>query len=322
MKKRLITLTMISSGFALAGTFNVIVSATNNDYNVIADKNYTDTGNTKCNQFTPEVHEQYKGTSFSQVGSECQKEEVDQFGDKRWTSIDNLTTTEIGTLVLANCKTINDNGYSRGNDVYAININGTEQDAYCNMTLDGGGWTLAATMANDGKNYWYWDNRARLSDNSVYGSVSNKIKDYKGAPWNDMKADSILLAGLNESKALRYDSVLNNQTLKSIYPSGNVQSQTFTADNIIGSWWRETRCDNGTFNMRTMTPDSDNHGWNEASVGFVWQSMNNNGTCWDDTFGGLSSGISGQTHHERHWGTSGFYKLNVGSEGGMFVFIR
>lgn len=191
------------------------------------------------------------------------------------------------------------------------------------MTLDGGGWTLVANFANDNNDYWTWNNRDKLRDGSIYGSLSNKANDFQSEAWNSVSGNSLLITPNDESKYLRYDQVLNNDTLKDIYPSTNTQSTTFTADVINGSWFEDPSCATGNFDMRTLTPDSDSHGWAEASVGFVWLSNNNDGGCWDDTFGGLSSTMSSYEDKERSWGHGNeFYNQNFGTSGGMFVFVK
>lgn len=319
MKKGIIIASALLSITSLAN-YKVLIKKGDAQYDIKLILN--ETGNERCASFSPLENEIYKDTSFQQIGTNCEKEQLDQYGKSHWTPIPDKSYDKLGTLVLKNCLEIMDQKHSRGNDIYKINQGGQEFDVYCNMTLENGGWTLVGTMADDGNNYWYWNNRNVLRDGSTYGNVIEKEKDYQSMAWNKVSGNSILLTPTNESKYLRYDSVLTDQPLKDIYPSSNIQSKTYEASRVNGSWWIDTSCDNGKYYMRTMTPDSDAHGWNEASAGFVWMSNNNEGCSWDDTFGGLMSGHSSHTTYERGWiNTSDFYHKNFDGNG-MFIFVK
>ncbi|MSP55550.1 MAG: hypothetical protein EXR69_08105 [Myxococcales bacterium] len=58
------------------------------------------------------------------------------------------------------CQAALDQGGSGGDGVYWLDLEGWVVEAWCDMTLDGGGWTLLVRSSDDGVTTFTWDDRA------------------------------------------------------------------------------------------------------------------------------------------------------------------
>ena len=198
---------------------------------------------------------------------------------------------------------------------YWIAPGGTPFQARCDMQTNGGGWTLVATIADDGNNYWTRANWPDLLDDNAYGALESATsQDYKSPAWGRLIGDSVLISKADGSAWARYDTILNRTALSDGYQLGNVQTGEHSAVLSQGSWWFQC----GNLNLRLQAKDSD--GNDLYSKGFIWRSTNNNGCSYDDLLGSLAT-TSGDANSEAQWGGTGFYHQNFDG-GAAMVWVR
>ena len=206
--------------------------------------------------------------------------------------------------------------------IYPINAGGTEFNTQCEMTIDGGGWTLIASKADDGQHYWTWNNQSYLYSGGKTGDPSILTQDYQNEGWANVIANDVLLSNTSFSRYMIYGTILNNEPMKSEFTSSNTTSSEYIPRLKVGTWWFDSQCDSGTGYMKTATPDTDGNGWAEGSKGFIWRSRNNNGCSYDDTSGGLLHAHSSYRNIEQGYNNQGaFYTRNFDADA-MAVWVR
>ncbi len=134
-----------------------------------------------------------------------------------------------GCIIAMSCQTIKTSDPSSTDGVYSIDPDGAggaaAYDAYCDMTTDGGGWTLLMKAAGTtfGYDSAYWTNTSTLNVNDLdtgHGEVA------KFASFSDVSVDELMLT--SESGGLTQLGLPSSQTALTLF-SGSAQVLSVTA---------------------------------------------------------------------------------------------
>ena len=230
-----------------------------------------------------------------------------------------------GTNALASCQDHLDAGHTESG-VYKIDPDGEGGQepfrVYCNQQTEDGGWTLVGTIADDGNDYWTWNNM--WNKGWIYGHEHGDVdgsplsSDFQSKAWAALEGDEILINhSSKDSKYLVYDGVISGQSLGFRYPSSKRNVGEFTPNVTSGSWWQQC---GDSLHMSLMHKDTDPS--TEWSVGFVWRSKHNNSCDYDDAYGGINGhGVYADESREYKWDIDYFFFRNFDNVA-MNIFVR
>lgn len=348
MKKTFLILIISTSVMSYSSQFNLIISEDLNDYQIhkfnqnIPINDWIDISYSNC-YFDKEDSDYYYGISFERIKTcdtlqkrNYKEYHVDYKGNKNEKTGDILEETRIisknfneiavGTYLATSCKEVLSFDPELTDGIYSINSNAEKFDVYCDMTTEGGGWTLVGVMSNDNNIYWTFETDAYWNPIN-YGDVNNRTNDFQSKAWGNINAEQLMIGDLNRTKHIIYNDILNNDTLASKYNSSWIESPIYTANVIYGNWTSICN-DENQLNMKTFSLDNDtpqDHIHATHSRGFVFTSKINGFCDWDDAAGGFNNSHNATNHsyHNNELYHSGqFQKNNFTRTNPMQVFIR
>jgi len=158
----------------------------NRNISVLNDVPVVEQNNYNCNTWSPDTSTTYSGVNMEQTRTcdvDMMRNWIYSFNssnigtwEERYTENTGLETQNVsGTLVLTSCAAILEQGHSIGDGIYSISPDGgTPFAVQCDMTTDGGGWTLfqGGTIDNNTTNSEFTDyqnkNTTYLNDKKFY----------------------------------------------------------------------------------------------------------------------------------------------------------
>ena len=328
MKTKIINIAIFCSFFAYTQQFNVIINK--HEYEVaeeikrIVYTEWVQNGNVYDCFFDKNIEDVYYNESFLQTetcSQDYSREKSTYKGDELISSETDYKTeyltnseTAIGTLLLNNCSQILNLGHSNGDGIYFVSTPKGNIDVLCDMTIDGGGWTLVSYGGDI---------------SSTKGAISGNISDKSNRSklLIDLFGQMDVNAQTTKTSFSRFDYFKNTVKAEDefLFKSTSSKINNMIIFPIVNPSWFGREYSEGAFTITSANrnipylrmTDGGNDNWKTVSNNTKWSYLNSSsdsypGIDWNVTEGlnkdnlGLSY-ETGLTHRSLiYWETNDF----------------